>query len=223
MEALLLIDLQNDFLPGGALAVPGGDQVIQVANHLLTAGQDQFQYAIASQDWHPMGHGSFASQYPGKKPGQTLILSGIQQNLWPDHCVQNSFGSEFSRDLRINLIDAVFQKGTNPAVDSYSAFFDNRSQFEQDLAGGACRSGDTGLHGWLTARNIKCLTVLGLATDYCVLFTVIDACKLGYSVQVVVDGCRAVNVNVGDEKRAFEAMLSAGARLSTSDKIIKKK
>lgn len=197
MRALLLVDLQNDFMPFGALPVAEGDAVVPVANELIP----RFSLVVASQDWHPADHGSFASAHPGTTPGDVIDLGGVSQVLWPDHCVQNTPGASFHAGLDIGGIDHVVRKGTDPAVDSYSAFFDND------------RRRDTGLAAYLEERGAEELVVLGLATDYCVRATVLDACGLGFGVTVIEDGCRGVDVTAGDSERAFADMRSAGARV----------
>jgi nicotinamidase/pyrazinamidase len=199
MRALILVDLQNDFIPGGALAVSDGAAVIPVANRLLAERGRLFDFVVATQDWHPSGHESFASSHGGKSVGSFIDLHGVQQILWPDHCVQESLGSRFVNDLMVSRIDQVFRKGMRSAVDSYSGFFDN------------ARRGDTGLNLWLRERDVTKVTVMGLATDYCVKFTVLDALSLGYRVEVVTDGCRGVNVLAGDDRRAFDEMRAAGS------------
>lgn len=203
MRSLLLVDLQNDFMPGGALAVADGDAVVGVANALMP----RFSLVVASQDWHPADHGSFASAHPGGKPGDVVDLAGVEQVLWPDHCVQDAPGASFHSGLDVAGIDRVVRKGTDPAVDSYSAFFDND------------RRRDTGLAAFLEKSGAEELVVLGLATDYCVKHTVLDACGLGFGVTVITDGCRAVDLAPGDGDRAFAEMRSAGARLVTLDEL----
>lgn len=197
MRALLLVDVQNDFMPFGALPVPDGDAVVAVANALMP----RFELVIASQDWHPADHGSFASNHPGASPGEVVTLGGVQQVLWPDHCVQNRPGASFHSGLDVAYIDRVVRKGTDPEVDSYSAFFDND------------RRRDTGLAEYLVERAVDEVVVLGLATDYCVKYTVLDAAGLGFGVTVIEDGCRAVDLAPGDGARAFEEMRGAGARV----------
>lgn len=197
MRALLLVDIQNDFCPGGALAVRDGDAVVAVANALVP----RFSLVVATQDWHPVGHGSFSSSHPGTSPGDIVDLGGVPQVLWPDHCVQNSPGSSFHSALDVACIDHIVHKGTDPGIDSYSAFFDN----------GHLK--DTGLAAFLEERAVDELVLLGLATDYCVKFTVLDAIGLGFGVTVVEDGCRAVNMAEGDGVRAFDEMRSAGAHV----------
>ena len=200
MRALLLIDLQYDFCPGGALAVAHGDETIPVANRLLS----KFSTIVATQDWHPPDHGSFAVNHPGTKPYEMSELAGLPQVLWPAHCVQGTRGAELHGDLDRNLITEVFRKGTDPAIDSYSGFFDN----------GHRKS--TGLGDWLKQREIQKVYILGLATDYCVKFTTLDARQLGFEVAVVVDACRGVNLDPGDSDKAFAEMRAAGASLVES-------
>ncbi|MGB7347692.1 MAG: bifunctional nicotinamidase/pyrazinamidase [Pirellulaceae bacterium] len=198
MHALLLIDLQNDFLPGGALAVTGGNAVIAVANRLM----ESFDLVVATQDYHPTDHGSFASQHQGVAVGDVFQLDGLAQVAWPDHCVAGTMGAEFSKNLQTDHIDHVVQKGTDPLVDSYSGFFDNDHR------------GVTGLHDYLQSKGVTELTVMGLATDYCVKFTVLDALELGYVVNLIVEGCRGVNLNAGDVDAAIAHMQQAGAKMA---------
>jgi nicotinamidase/pyrazinamidase len=200
MRALLLIDLQYDFCPGGALAVAHGDETIPVANRLMS----KFSTIIATQDWHPPEHGSFAVNHAGAKPYDLGELAGLPQVMWPAHCVQGTRGAELHDALDRNLITEVFRKGTDPAIDSYSGFFDN----------GHRKS--TGLGDWLKARDVTDVVVLGLATDYCVKFTTLDARQLGFNVTVVADGCRGVNINAGDSEKAFAEMREAGATIVES-------
>jgi nicotinamidase/pyrazinamidase len=197
MKALLLIDLQNDFLPGGALAVPEGDEVIAVANQWIKRSD----FTAATADWHPPSHGSFAANHPGIRVGDVFDLDGLPQVAWPIHCVAGTNGAEFSPDLDRDRIDIVVHKGTDPLVDSYSGFFDNgfRGQTELDRS--------------LKYNGVKHLTILGLATDYCVKFTVLDALRLGYDVDVVVQGCRGVNLKPDDVAAAWTEMERAGAKL----------
>jgi nicotinamidase/pyrazinamidase len=208
MNALILVDVQNDFLPGGALAVPEGDAVVPVANRI--AGSNRFSLVVATQDWHPRAHGSFADNHPGRKPGDVVNLDGIQQILWPVHCVQETRGAEFARGLHLTAIERVFQKGTDPRIDSYSGFFDN----------GHRKS--TGLGDFLRERHIVDVFLLGLATDYCVKFTALDARQLGFSAVVFTDGCRAVNVHPGDGDRALAEMRNAGIGLITTGEFLQK-
>lgn len=197
MKALILVDLQNDFMPGGALPVPDGDAVVPVANALSPL----FSLVVATQDWHPRGHASFASSHPGKSPGDVATLGNVEQVLWPDHCVQSTPGASFHSGLDVVPIGHVVRKGADPRIDSYSAFFDND------------HASSTGLDAFLRSHGVSELVVLGLATDYCVKATVLDALGLGFGVTVVRDGCRAVDVAPGDGERAFAAMSAGGARL----------
>ena len=200
MNALLLIDVQNDFVPGGALAVPDGDAVVPVCNRLQAA----FELVVATQDWHPPDHGSFAANHPGHKIGDVIDLNGLRQILWPRHCVQNTPGAAFVPALQVNKIARVFQKGTDPRIDSYSGFFDN----------GHLKA--TGLDDYLKSRGVSDVYLAGLATDYCVKFTAMDARSLGYATFLVRDACRGVNLSPGDADRAIDDMRRAGVTLVTS-------
>ena len=196
-QALILVDIQNDFIPGGALAVPEGDRIVPIANRIM----DRFDLVVATQDWHPANHGSFASQYPQRQVGEFIDLNGIRQILWPDHCVQHTSGAEFVDDLDMRRVEHVFQKGTDPGVDSYGGFFDNDHRIA------------TGLDDFLKNARVADITVVGLATDYCVKATVLDALELAYRVSVVLEGVRGVEVQEGDSERAIEDMAVAGARM----------
>jgi nicotinamidase/pyrazinamidase len=204
MKALVLVDLQNDFLPGGALAVADGDHVIPVANRLARA----FNVVAATQDWHPANHGSFAANHPGRKPGEVIELDGLPQVLWPVHCVQNTPGAELSAELDVSHITHVARKGADPHIDSYSGFFDNGKRKA------------TGLDRWLREQGVDELYVAGLATDYCVKFTALDARQLGYRVHLVVDGCRGVELKPGDVDRALAELRAAGVELVESEQVI---
>lgn len=198
MDALLLIDLQNDFCPGGALEVPEGDAVIPVANEWM----QRFDLVVATQDWHPADHKSFAANHPGMlRPGQVVQLNGLQQILWPIHCVQNSFGAELVPALNVKGIHHIVYKGTDPEIDSYSGFFDNGKRKA------------TGLGDYLLGKGVRRVWVMGLATDYCVKYTVLDALDLGLETRVVVRGCRGVNLRPGDVDAALQEMQTAGATL----------
>ena len=202
MKALILVDIQNDFLPGGALAVPRGDEVLPVANRLSS----RFDLVVATQDWHPADHGSFAANHPGKKPGDVVDLHGLRQILWPVHCVQDTPGAAFAPGLDVSRVARVFQKGTDPAIDSYSGFFDN----------GHRRA--TGLGDYLRARGVSEIFVMGLATDYCVKFTALDAVRrLGLRSTLIEDGSRGVNLRPGDVDAAVRGMRDAGVRIIRSD------
>lgn len=199
MNALILVDIQNDFLPGGALAVPQGDEVVPVANQWMADAR--FGLVVATQDWHPAGHGSFASSHPGRKVGEVIRLNGLEQVLWPDHCVQWTRGAEFAPGLDRARIQHVVRKGMDPDVDSYSGFFDNGGQ------------NPTGLERLLREAGADRLWIMGLATDYCVLATVLDARKLGFGVSVVLSGTRAVGLRPFDCAVAVDRMLGAGAEV----------
>jgi nicotinamidase/pyrazinamidase len=202
-KALVLVDLQPDFCPGGALAVPHGDEVIAVANRLVPC----FDLVVATQDWHPPEHGSFAVNHPGKQPYDVVDLDGLPQVLWPAHCVQGTPGAELHPGLDQRRITRVFRKGTDPAVDSYSGFHDN----------GHRRS--TGLGEWLRAQGVDQLYVLGLATDYCVKYTALDAVRAGFAVTLIEDGCRGVELTTGDSERAIEIMRGADVAVIDSGAI----
>jgi nicotinamidase/pyrazinamidase len=199
-RALILVDLQYDFCPGGALAVARGDETILVARQLMP----RFSTVVATQDWHPLDHGSFATSHPGKQPYERIELAGLPQVLWPPHCVQGARGAELHDALDRSRITEVFRKGTDPTIDSYSGFFDN----------GHRKS--TGMGEWLKARGIAEVVVLGLATDYCVKFTALDARELGLAVTLVSDGCRGVDLAAGDSERAIADMRAAGCTIATS-------
>lgn len=203
MKALILVDLQNDFCPGGALEVKEGDQVIPVANALM----EKFDLVVATQDWHPANHGSFAANHPWRKPGQVIDLHGLPQVLWPIHCVQESFGAEFVQKLNASKINKVFVKGTDPEIDSYSGFFDNGHRKA------------TGLGDFLKAQGVSKVYVLGLATDYCVKFTALDAIELGFETYLVEDGCRGVNLEPDDVDKAIEEMREKGIQILQSTEV----
>ncbi len=200
MSALILVDLQNDFMPGGALTVPDGDAVIPVANRLAQS----FDLVVATQDWHPPGHGSFASQHPGKNPGDTVELDGLRQELWPDHCVQGTSGAELHAGLDVRRITRIFQKGTDPRIDSYSTFFDN------------AHLKSTGLADYLKQNEVSEVYLMGLATDYCVKFSVLDAVELGFEANVILDGCRGIDLQAGDVSKAIDEMKTAGVVIVSS-------
>ncbi|ROO24938.1 isochorismatase hydrolase [Salinisphaera orenii MK-B5] len=204
MKALLLVDIQNDFLPGGALAVADGDAVVPVANRLMPC----FEHVVASQDWHPPHHLSFAAEHAGFDPFQVTELDGLEQILWPVHCVQGSSGASFASALDVAGIDHVVRKGTDPRIDSYSAFHDNGHRQA------------TGLTGHLHARGVEHVVVVGLAADVCVKFTVMDALAEGFGVTLVRDGTRGVDMQAGDTDAAIEAMRAAGAGVVDSESLI---
>lgn len=198
VSALIIVDIQNDFCPGGALAVDGGDQVVPVANRLAAQFKADGGLVVATQDYHPAGHGSFASEHPGAQVGEVGELGGLLQVFWPDHCVAGTWGAEFHPDLQVGLIDKVFVKGTDKRIDSYSGFYDND------------HLSSTGLAGFLRSQGVAEVTVLGLATDYCVFATARDALAEGFQTTVVAEGCRAVNIQPDDGIRALEGLVLAG-------------
>jgi nicotinamidase/pyrazinamidase len=205
MNALILVDLQNDFLPGGALPVAGGDLVVPMADRLM----GHFDLVVATQDWHPANHASFAANHCGTHIGEVIMLDGLPQVLWPVHCVQGTAGAEFSPRLNTSGIHRVFRKGTDPAIDSYSGLFDN----------GHRKS--TGLGEFLKERGVSDVYVMGVATDYCVKFTALDAASAGFRVHLIEDGCRGVDLKQGDGDAARAEMKSAGALLVRSDDVEK--
>lgn len=202
-EALILVDIQNDFCPGGSLAVNEGEQIVPIVNGL----QKKFELCIATQDWHPADHVSFAANHHNKKPGEFIPLGNSQQILWPVHCSQGSKGAEFVTGLEMERIGKVFQKGTDKMVDSYSGFFDNDHK------------SSTGLGDYLKEKGVEEIYITGLATDYCVKYTALDAVKLGFKTNVVLDACRGVNLNAGDVENAVSEMKSAGVRIISSKEI----
>jgi len=199
MKTLILVDLQNDFLPGGPLAVPMGNEVVPVANRLMS----QYDMVVATQDWHPANHCSFASQHPGHKPGDIIDLNGVSQVLWPDHCVQTTRGADFAPGLNMTGVQWICHKGTDPGIDSYSGFFDNG------------RLKQTGLSDYLRKRGVQEVHIMGLATDYCVKFTALDARELGFQTHLIVEGVRGVELHPGDCAKAIEEMQAAGVQLVT--------
>lgn len=195
-DALIVIDIQNDFCPGGALAVAEGDTIVPRANALM----DAFSTVILTQDWHPSSHASFAANHPGKAPFDTVELSYGAQTLWPAHCVQGSHGAAFHPDLRTDPAQLVIRKGFRSGIDSYSAFFEND------------RATPTGLEGYLRNRGITAITLVGLATDFCVAFSALDAARLGFGVTVDLAACRAIDLD-GSLANSLRAMRAAGVSL----------
>lgn len=195
-EALIVIDIQNDFCPGGALAVTEGDKIIHRVNGLM----DKYATVFLTQDWHPANHSSFASNHPGKAPFETLTMSYGPQTLWPDHCIQGTAGAEFHPDLRTDPAHLIIRKGFRVGIDSYSAFFEND------------RSTTTGLNGYLSARGVTEVTFVGLATDYCVAYSALDAAKLGLKARVLLGACRGIDLG-GSMTKMTEEMRAAGVAL----------
>ena len=199
MHALIIVDIQYDFTPGGRLAVPLGNEIIPLVNTL----QDAFSLVVATQDWHPQNHKSFASSHPGKKPFESIMLHGLSQVLWPDHCIQGSAGAQLHSDLNANKIEAIFRKGMDPEIDSYSGFYDN----------GYKKS--TGLAGYLRERKVQKVYVCGLAADYCVSYTAKDALKENFETYIIEDATRPIDPE-GFEK-AKDEILSSGGQIIKSE------
>lgn len=206
MHALILVDIQNDFMPGGALAVPHGDEIVPLVNQL----QDVFDLITATKDWHPPMHSSFASNHPNKEPGDVVESEGLTQVLWPVHCVQGTFGADFVSGLKQNRWSKVFLKGTKQNIDSYSGFYDN----------GYLKT--TGLRDYLESKNVSTVYIMGLATDYCVKHTALDAVRSGFDTFVVKDACRGVELNTGDIVMALREMKNAGVKLVESSELLEK-
>ncbi|MBZ9728251.1 bifunctional nicotinamidase/pyrazinamidase [Salegentibacter sp. JZCK2] len=201
MKTLIIVDPQNDFMPGGSLAVPNGDEIIPVINKL----QKKFDLVIASQDWHPKAHASFASSHMGKKEFETIDLNGTEQVMWPEHCVQNTDGAEFNENLKTAKIEAIFRKGTNPEIDSYSAFYDNK------------HLKSTGLTGYLKEKKADDLYFCGLAAEICVYFTAKDAIKEGFKATIIEDATRALDAE--DFKKAKAELEDLGGKIITAEAI----
>lgn len=201
--ALLVIDVQNDFIPGGSLPVPEGERIVPLINQLAL----QFQQVVIAQDWHPRGHASFASSHPGRQPYDVIQLPYGEQTLWPDHCVQASAGAEFHPELDLPHAQLVIRKGCNPDIDSYSAFLE------------ADRRTTTGLAGYLSERGIDTIYMVGLALDFCVMYSALDARAAGFNAVVVLDACRAIDLS-GSLAAAIERMQVAGVQLIQSTDLI---
>ena len=201
MNALLLIDLQNDFIPGGALAVPGGDEIINVINNL----QSHYDLVVATQDWHPANHKSFASQHEGKQVFDKIELNGLEQVLWPDHCVQGTKGAAFSPKLEMNRVETIIRKGTDADIDSYSGFYDN----------GHLKS--TGLSDYLRGKGVTNVYLAGLAGDYCVYFTAKDAITESFQTYLIEDAIRSINNN--DFIKAKQDIISRGGKIIISSEV----
>jgi nicotinamidase/pyrazinamidase len=201
-DVLLVIDVQNDFCPGGALAVPRGDEVVPVVNRLA----ERFRHVVLTQDWHPSGHGSFASAHPGRKPFETIEVAYGPQTLWPDHCVQDTPGAAFHRALHLPRAELVVRKGFRREVDSYSAFHEND------------RRTPTGLAGYLRERGFDRVFLVGLATDFCVHYSAIDARCAGFAAVLIEDGCRAIDLE-GSLAAAMRSMAAAGVERIASETI----
>ncbi len=197
MKALILVDLQNDFMPGGPLAVPDGNAVVPVALRLIP----EFEFVVATQDFHPANHGSFASTHPGVSIGDSFELNGLNQIAWPEHCIQGTHGAQLVDELSDQKIDQIVQKGTDVEIDSYSGFFDNG------------RRKATELSELLKSQRVTQVDIMGLATDYCVKFTALDAADLGFKTRLILEGCRGVELNGGDTEKAIKDMKAAGVEI----------
>jgi nicotinamidase/pyrazinamidase len=206
--ALIVVDVQNDFCFGGALEVKSGNKIIPVINNLVKS--EKFDFIIATQDWHPKNHKSFASNHKNKNFYDLIMLNGIAQVLWPDHCIQRTKGSRFHKDLILGKNFKIFKKGTNPEIDSYSGFYDNDHK------------SSTGLAEFLKKNNVEKIFITGLATDYCVKYTAIDSIKEGFKTFVIKDAVKGVNIAKDDSKNSFTEMKEKGIKLITSKKILLK-
>ena len=200
MNALIIVDIQNDFTRGGALEVPKGETIVTLVNRL----QSKFDIVVATQDWHPATHLSFASNHEGRKPFEKTVLQGLDQVLWPDHCIQGTDGAEFHKDLDLTRVEAIFRKGMDPDIDSYSGFYDNGYRKT------------TGLAGYLRERKVRKVYVAGLASDYCVFYTAKDAIKENFETYIIEDASRPIGVD-GFERAKDEILASGGQIISTKD------
>lgn len=208
MKALLVVDIQKDFMPDGNLPVPNGYDTVPVANRVMEKFHEEDDIIVATQDWHPPDHGSFASNHDGKDVFDVTELDGREQILWPDHCIQGSEGARFVEGLRTKRFQALFRKGVDPLIDSYSGFHDNGHE----------RS--TGLAGYLREKGVDETFILGVATDVCVKFTALDSIREGFQTNLIVDGCRGVDQQEGDVKEAIEKMESEGVSIRQSEGIL---
>lgn len=202
MRALIIVDVQNDFVSGGSLEVPAGEQIVPLVNELA----EKFDLVVATQDWHPQDHKSFASNHHDKKPFEKIALHGLEQVLWPDHCVQGSSGADFHPQLEMKRIEAIFRKGMNPEIDSYSGFYDNGHKK------------NTGLAGYLKDRGVRQVFVSGLAGDYCVFYTAKDALKEGFDTFLIEDATRSIIP--ADFEKAKKEIGSLGGKVVNSDELM---
>lgn len=210
MKVLVLVDIQNDFCPGGALAVPEGDQVVPLANKLMRSGA--FEVVVATKDWHPADHISFADNHEGREVFQQIDLPSGAQTLWPRHCVQGTVGAELHPELETAAIDYIVTKGTSPSIDSYSGFFDNGHKQETNLREVLTREAT---HRGIPLKEVE-ISVCGLALDYCVAATARDAASLGFKTEVILDACRAVNISPGDDLRTLRELTALGVGVTPS-------
>lgn len=202
MRTLIIVDVQNDFIPGGSLAVPGGDRIVPVINRIIPA----FDLVVATQDWHPVGHLSFASNHPGKEPFDKTDLDGMEQVLWPDHCVQGTVGADFHGDLEMRSVEAIFRKGTDRSIDSYSGFYDNG------------HNKSTGLAGYLREKGAMSLWFCGLAADICVFFTLKDALKEGFTVNLIQDATSPLDQETFNNQ--LDELRSGGAIIMKAEELL---
>jgi nicotinamidase/pyrazinamidase len=200
MKALLVVDMENDFMPGGALGIKGGDEIVPLINELIP----KFLLVVASKDWHPPNHCSFASSHPGKKVGDVITIEGVPQILWPVHCVRNTLGAEFTPELDREDFAAIFYKGTDSSIDSYSAFYDN------------ARKKSTGLTEFLKSRNVTEIYIAGLTTEYCVCYSALDAMEEGFQVTIILDACRGINLHPHDVEEGLAKVTAKGGRIISS-------
>lgn len=205
--ALVVVDLQNDFIPGGALAVPEGHQIIPLVDKLVKM---PFDLVVATKDWHPSNHSSFASNHVGRHAGETIPIAGAEQILWPIHCVQGTPGAEFAPGWDASEVDRIFLKGIDPLVDSYSTLYDNLRQRK------------TGLDDYLKSQNIDTVFLVGLATDYCVKYSALDALDLGYEVYIISDACRGIDLKEGDVTRTLSDLRGRGCKVIAMDEVARK-
>jgi len=203
-NVLLIVDIQNDFCPGGKLAVNEGDKIIPIINSLIP----RFDRVVGTQDWHPQNHKSFATNHKGKKEYDIIDLHGIDQVLWPVHCVQGTEGADFHKNLNVNKLDMIVRKGTNPDVDSYSTFLDNDKKIM------------TGLKGYLNGLGINQIFIAGLATDYCVYYSALDSINYGFDTYVIIDACRGVNVPAGSIDNAVNDMKTNNVKIIHSENLL---
>jgi len=202
MKALVIIDMQNDFMPGGALAVPGGDQIIPLVNKL----QEKFDLVIATQDWHPENHSSFADNHHDKENFDTTVIDGVEQTLWPVHCIQTTDGADFHPHMNAAKIEAIFRKGTDPKIDSYSGFYDN------------AHKKSTGLAGYLKGKGITSLYFCGLAAEFCVSYSVLDAIEEGFKVTLYEDATRALDNDAFDLMK--DKIYEKGGRIKLAEELV---
>ena len=207
-DALIIVDMQNDFMPGGALPVDEGDQIIDSINYVAEIFKNNNGIMVLTQDWHPENHMSFASSHPGKNPGEEFQSEGIGPILWPDHCIQGSQGANFHDKLKVNMANAIIRKGYNPTVDSYSGFIENDKKSE------------TGLAGYLKSLNIKRIFICGLALDYCCYFTALDGFDFGFEVYFLVNLTRGIDLPPGNISKSLQHMRDKGIRFATKDNLI---